>query len=240
MRLKYLEASLSRYKIFTFYLGFPSDQYESPFDQYKDRLFFRIGIWKFYITFYLWKVTPYKETFEDYDIKRYGITYFEREIHFHWNHTKVVSLPWDWNIVRHDLLLPNGDLYWRNNYTKKNSQEFYWHELIENTKSPYRDMDGIGVQTINYIDFVHYTEDGKIQTAKISLAGEEREWRWKWFKWLPWPRKIQRTVNCNSDTPIGEKVNTWKGGLMGWSCEWRKNETLEEAFYRWYVQWNGR
>jgi hypothetical protein len=30
-----------------------------------------------------------------------------------------------------------------------------------------------------------------------------------------------------------------KGGMMGWSVPWNKNESMETAFWRWYKKWDG-
>lgn len=194
-----------------------------------------IGFWRFFAAIRLWKVTPYKGSFEIDNTKRYGVTYFDRTIHFHWGKTYVKSLPWDWSIVRYDLLYPNGDLYHRNDYNRKNkSRGISWYDVLN--KSPI-DND---VEVAQYVTVTHSTRNGHIQTARIRLTGEEREWRWVWFKWLPWPRKIWRTVECESDIELGEKAGSWKGGLMGWGCEWKQGETMESAFWRWYTTWDGK
>jgi hypothetical protein len=85
----------------------------------------------------------------------------------------------------------------------------------------------------------HWTKDGVNQKAKIRLAGEEREWRPKCTRWLPIFRKIQRVVDCDSDTELGPRAGSWKGGMLGWSVDWQKDESMKEAFWRWYRNWDG-
>jgi hypothetical protein len=202
-----------------------------------------IGFWKMFLLVYLWKVTPFEGSFGMDNNKRYGLTFFERSLHLHWGETKVYWLPWDWEIVRHDLLYPNGDVYWHNKYPRvrlgeKQKNNYSWYEILDGNQSPYPKSD-TQVEVAKYVNLEHYTKDGRQQIAKIRLAGEEREWRYRWFKWLPWPRKISRVVDCYSDVELGQRAGSWKGGMMGWSVEWREDESMEGAFWRWYKKWDG-
>lgn len=149
------------------------------------------------------------------------------------DHVKVFWWPWQPTIVRHDLLLPNGDLYWRNTYPRGDRQHLHLYE-IENIKSD------VQVQVFKYVTLTHTTKDGRVQTVKIRLGGEEREWRPKVTRWLPIFRTNRRVVDCYSNVELGERAGEWKGGLMGWSCEWKQGEEMEDAFWRWYKTWDGR
>jgi hypothetical protein len=187
----------------------------------------------------LWKVKPYKYEYDCHsdNTKQYGITFFERGVHFHWGKTWVKSLPWDWQIVRHDLLLPGGEVFWRNdNYATNRKNWKAWYEILDkNEKVDY----SVQVQACKFVHFAHTTQDGTIQYAKIRLTGDEREWRWKWFTWLPWPNIVKRVVDCHSDAELGERAGSWKGGMIGWGVEWKHDETMEEAFDRWSNTWDG-
>jgi hypothetical protein len=235
IRNKWVEFYLpSDYKHWCFHVGLPSDSVETyPRDNYRIRL--TIGFWKLFLAVYLWKVKPFKGAYNLDNYRTYGITFFERGVHVHWNKTKVYDLPWAWDIVRHDLLLPSGDVYWRNKFPDYNlgvkiRDSKYWYEIQGTPEES---------KVSEYCDIVHHTKDGRRQVARIRLNGDEREWRWKWFRWLPWPNKKQRVVDCNSNVELGKKAGSWKGGLMGWSCEWKKGESMKSAFYRWYSNWNG-
>jgi hypothetical protein len=207
------------------------------------RSWLTIGIWRLFFMVYLWKVTPFKGDWGQDNTRRYGITFFERSVHLHWGETKVYWLPWDWEIVRHDLLYPNGDVYWHNKFPRirlgEKSNSYSWHQILDGGESPYPKSDA-ETELVKYVDLVHHTKSGKKQVARIRLAGEEREWRYRWFKWLPWPRKISRVVDCWSDAELGERAGSWKGGMLGWSVEWREDESIEGAFWRWYKHWDGR
>jgi hypothetical protein len=246
IRNKWIElTSNSDYTHWCFYYSIPSDDCDS-WNTYRDRgekpiyrSWITIGFWRFFFKMYLWKVKPFEGSFELDNSKRYGFTFFERSVHIHWSETKVYSLPWDWDIVRHDLLMPDGRLYWRNDYAKKGKKYYYWYGILECDEHPYPVVP-TQKQVAKFVELVHHTRDGRKQVAKIRLTADEREWRWKWFKWLPWPNKKNRVVDCHSDIELGDRAGEWKGGLMGWSTEWKKDESLEAAFWRWYRNWNGR
>lgn len=179
----------------------------------------------------------------------YGFSFDKEAIHIHYgiqpgswssqdpknsDHTKVFWWPWRLDIIRHDLLLPNGDLYHRNSYPRKNGKHLHWWEVFDGQVK-----SDVQVEAAKYVTLVHYTKAGVKQEARIRLAGEEREWRPKWTRWLPLFRYTRRVVDCYSDVELGSRAGSWKGGMIGWSCEWRHGETLEDAFWRWYKQWDG-
>lgn len=229
----------SDFKFFSITLNWPTEQFD---DKY---LKLTIGLYRLYmqIPIKFIKVKIYQEF--GVSSPRYGFAYHgdmfwiylgkgDRWITF--------DMPWQYTIVRHDLLLPNGGLYHRNNYPKyrlgTKTRSLTWFDVFEKTKKQTR-VSGTQVECAKFVDVIHYTKSGKKQVAKIRLSGEEREWRMKWFTWLPLFRKIKRTVDCDSDIELGERAGSWKGGRMGWSCEWRKDESMIGAFNRWYKNWNG-
>lgn len=189
-----------------------------------------------------------RKGYVEYIQRDYGVSFNSETLHIHYgiqpgcwssydkansDHSKVFWWPWHSTIVRHDLLYPDGEVYWHNKYPrKKGAKHLHWYEV---------DMAGgdVAVETTKFIELVHHTRDGRKQVAKITLRGEEREWRPRWTRWLPIFRKIRRVVDCSSDVELGEKAGSWKGGLMGWSAEWHKDESMTGAFYRWYRNWNG-
>ena len=70
------------------------------------------------------------------------------------------------------------------------------------------------------------------QNAKAHIRVEEREWRWKWLVWLPFPKKVCRAISVNFDKEIGEQSGSWKGGVLGCGYDLRKNETPLECLRR--------
>lgn len=185
--------------------------------------------------------------------KEYGFTFGDEAIHIHYgiqpgnwsrddpensDHTKVYWYPWRYEIVRHDLLYPNGDVYHRNLYPRNGEKHIHWYEVFDWPKD--EDRERVEVQVAEFTNLKHYNKtNGELQEAKIRLCGEEREWRPKCTRWLPIFRKVNRVVDCWSDVELGTRAGSWKGGMLGWSCEWYKDETMHEAFWRWYRKWDG-
>lgn len=185
--------------------------------------------------------------------KEYGFTFTPDGLHTYYgiqpgnwsrndpensDHSKIFWYPWRLEIVRHDLLYPNGDVYHRNTYPKKkNEKHIHWWEVFDWPKQ--EDKDQVEAQVAEFVELDHWTKDGVNQKAKIRLTGEEREWRPKWTLWLPIFKYTRRVVDCYSDTELGPRAGSWKGGMMGWSCEWKKDESMKDAFWRWYKKWDG-
>jgi hypothetical protein len=183
--------------------------------------------------------------------KEYGFTFTPDAIHIYhgiqpgnWSsgdpensdHTKVYWYPWRLEIVRHDLLFPDGNVYYRNVYPKKNQKHLHWWEVFDYSNKRNEDTEA---EFTKFVDLNHWTKDGVNQKARIRLTGEEREWRPKCTRWLPIFRKIQRVVDCDSDTELGPRAGSWKGGMLGWSVDWKEDESMEKAFWRWYRNWDG-
>lgn len=141
----------------------------------------------------------------------YGISYFGRTFHLNWRtRCKILHMPWDWEHVRHDYLNPDGSLH---------------HRAQPHEYSPPSDSK----QTFQY---TYTLRNGTVQNRMATVNGEEREWRWRWFTWLPWPRWVQRTINIEFNDEVGERTGSWKGGTIGCGWEWRPGETLEQALTR--------
>jgi hypothetical protein len=143
----------------------------------------------------------------------YGFSFFERGIHLNWRTAcKIVHLPWDWQHVRHEVFLPGG-------------------ERVKPAKDEYRPpfTDGRAVERHPY---TYTLRSGEVQHRTATIYGEEREWRWLWFTWLPWPRRISRSISIDFDGEVGERTGSWKGGVFGTGHEWRKGETMLDALRR--------
>lgn len=238
IRNKWLECFLpSDHRHWCLHLDWPNQHDETPeFGVFRLRLV--VGIWRFFLCLNLWRVEPTKYDSWSLASKSYGLTFFDRSLHVHHGKTTIWNLPWAWEMVRWDLLKPDAEVLHRNlrpmNFGVDNKSTQSWYELLE------KDPEPALQEFVRYVHLEHTTRDGRVQQATIRLAGEEREWRWQWFTWLPWPRLIRRTVDCSSSCELGERAGEWKGGLTGWSCQWQEHESMEAAFYRWYENWNGR
>lgn len=147
---------------------------------------------------------------EDY-CARFGIWYHSRAFQFTWRTgCKIIYLPWDWDHVRHSYLWPDGRVH------HHAGRGEYDAPLVIKSIHPY----------------TYTRKNGDTQKRVATIYGDEREWRWKGFKWLPWPRKVRRCIEIAFSDEIGEGVGSWKGGTVGCGYEWKKDETQRQALLR--------
>ena len=212
----------------------PSDGW----DQTRVRLI--IGFWRFFLSINLWKTEPFTEFGKE--SPEYGISFHNDIIWIAYGpDSYTINMPWQWQIVRHDLLNPDGSVQVNNRWNfrgKKIGRHLHWHEILTGWHDKKLETT-VNTQLTRVIELDHHTKEGKHQKANIRLTGEEREWRWRWFTWLPFPRMIHRVVDCDSDVELGDRAGSWKGGMMGWSVPWKKDESMEYAFRQWYKKWDG-
>lgn len=141
----------------------------------------------------------------------YGITYFDRAFQLKWRDAcKIIHLPWDWTHVRHSYLKADGSLH--------------HHAVVSDYSAP--------EETCEVWPYTYVLRSGMVQHIFATVNGEEREWRWRWFTWLPFPRKERRSINVAFSEECGERTGSWKGGTVGCGYDWFPGETLSEALYR--------
>lgn len=213
--------------------------YFQSINRFDDWANISIGIWHWFLTINLYKSTKPSQFDEDSEECQYGITFFERGIHLHFGKTHVYRLPWSWEIVEQSILDQRGKTVIENKLSKHGPSRDWLrvYQLKHHTPDPLKNF-----QTV--ILFNHYSKNHGRQQASITINGEVRVWRWRMFTWLPdwFPlfKKVSRVINCASDVELGERAGEWKGGLMGWSADWKLGDTQEIAFARWYQQWSGK
>lgn len=133
------------------------------------------------------------------------------------NQMHVFHLPWDYDWVRTSRLLKNQ--MWL--HEKKGSREDWkFHretkEILWKESHPYQ-----------------YTlKSGEVQNITATIGVSEREWNWRWFKWLGFPRKISRTIDVEFSDEVGEGRGSWKGGTIGCSYGMLKDEAPVETLRR--------
>jgi hypothetical protein len=153
-------------------------------------------------------------------------------IHFNWgSRCKIVHMPWGWTWQRSSYLMADG--------------RTWAHELAR-----YRSRhDSVPVEIgINPNTFFFFAQDiprwqrefsyryvlrnGTVQERVATVTITEMEWRMRWLCWLPWPRKVRRSIDVSFSDEVGERSGSWKGGCTGCSYDLRKNETAEECLRR--------
>lgn len=136
-------------------------------------------------------------------------------VHFNWGRRcKIVHMPWDWDHVSHMVWLSDPISPWVSPAKHEYTPPF---------------TDGRHVETHRY---TYTLRNGAIQQRTATIYGERREWRWRWFKFLPWPRLVKRSISVQFDDEVGERSGSWKGGTIGCGYEWREGETMLAALRR--------
>lgn len=124
--------------------------------------------------------------------------------------------PWSWQWVRTSNLKKNGA--WEHE-VKGERKDFYkdtWKGILWSETYPYR----------------YVLKSGEVQDRLATVKVEEMEWRWHWFKWLGFPKKVRTSIGIQFNDEVGERTGSWKGGTIGCSYELLANETPLESLRR--------
>jgi hypothetical protein len=165
-----------------------------------------------HITFHLIYLSVFIYTKKTYDNEsRYGAQIAFGNIHCYWKeYVKLIP------IVLHQTL------YKRSIYTTKNIRRYtgtdVWNTDEDSTREAY------------IIPFQYKLSDGIIQEREARVIGVEAEYRY--FKTLGLFRSIYRYINIEFDEEVGDEIVSWKGGVLGTTYDWNKDETIEECFAR--------
>lgn len=135
-----------------------------------------------------------------------------------WNKMHVLHLPWDLTWVRTSYLLADGT--WLNE-TAGNRKET---QYINHKRDPRILKESFPYQ--------YKLKSGEIQHCAATISTEEREWRWRWFKWTKLFRKVRRTIDIEFSAEVGERAGSWKGGTIGCGYDLKRGETPLQALRR--------
>lgn len=128
----------------------------------------------------------------------------------------TMDMPFKYEWVRTSNLRKDGT--WEHE-TKGNRKEFWrdeWNDILWKETYPY----------------TYVLKSGEVQHRLATIKVEEREWRWHWFKWLPFPKRISRDIGIDFNAEVGEQTGSWKGGCMGCGYNLLPNETPLECLRR--------
>lgn len=198
--------------------------------------FFLIGI---YLT--LERILPPKYQFQ-YQSKNYGSLPCERSFSFYYhenaiwlqlwdneddynakqtwiNKMHVFHFPWDWDWVRTSELLEDGTWF---NETYNNRMSWKEKDEIKNQLKFWRKK----------VPYRYQMRSGEIQNVDATIGVEEREWRWRWFKWLPLFKRIKKSISVEFSSEVGEETGSWKGGTLGCGYTLLPNEDPVDCLRR--------
>ncbi len=128
----------------------------------------------------------------------------------------TINMPWQFQWVRTSKLKKDGS--WE-------------HELKGDRKSFYKDEWRDILWSENY-PYTYALKSCEIQNRIATVGVEEMEWRWHWFKWLGFPRKIRSSITIKFNEEVGERTGSWKGGTVGCGYELLRNETPLQSLRR--------
>jgi hypothetical protein len=176
-------------------------------------------IWgQFYLEFKTNKQPKYKDERPTYGFYFYSVgSWFPDSLWIYRGTKKIkcIDLPWQYDWIRTSKYLKDGTWV---HQTKKNRIDLFNKEYEEKTY----------YETHKY----YYIHDDLFQETEAVCHIEEREWRPKWFKWLPLFKKVRRDIDVEFKTPIGRGVDSYKGGTYGSSHLMMSNETIKETLKR--------
>lgn len=147
--------------------------------------------------------------------------------HFSWRqHTKIVHMPWSWEFYRRSILATDGR-HWVHELASHRA----WADSPCAVAATWFTLSHLPhwKQTLPYRYVLH---SGEIQNVNATISVDEMEWRWRWFSWLPWPRKVRRSIDIDFSGEVGERTGSWKGGCTGCSYELRPDESPASALKR--------
>lgn len=143
-----------------------------------------------------------------------------RPDHPWWQKTHAFHMPWKWDHYRSSYLLKDGT--WAHDIANKRKvtglEWLRWKESLPMLEEIH--------------PYTYVRNNGEIQNTKATCTVDEMEWRWRWFMWCPLFRKVRKSINFDFSEPIGERVNTWKGGVYGSGYEMNPGESIEQCLRR--------
>lgn len=162
----------------------------------------------------------------------YGISVHRYEVHLNWGEgCKILHWPWSWQWVRSSKMMKDGS--WLHELASKPRQDFPNYPIAHSEYRQYLPIDDLKkLMWQESYPYRYVLRSGEIQERTATLRVEEREWRWRAFQWLPFPRHIQRTIDIEFNDEVGERTGSWKGGTIGCSYELRPQEMPVEALRR--------
>jgi hypothetical protein len=138
--------------------------------------------------------------------------------------TFVFHLPWDYEWVRTSTLKKDGTWFHELRGDKKKLGDWKAWKKLEDEIEPQLWKE--------VYPYTYVLRSGDIQNVQATVKVEEREWRWRWFKWLPFPRIVSKTIDVNFSEEVGEGRGSWKGGTLGCGYAMLPRETPLDTLRR--------
>lgn len=147
----------------------------------------------------------------------WGCHYCEKSFVVCWGaKSKFFYMPWMWDHCKTEVRRHDGS----------------WVPYV-GSYDTHKEPDGRELQIFTY----SYTlRSGEVQVATAEVYAERRIWKWRWFPWLSWPRKVRQSIDIRFDREMGERVGSWKGGCIGCGWDMLPGESMEQTLRRMEVE----
>lgn len=157
----------------------------------------------------------------------YGFDVFRQSMHLIWGmHFKTVNFPWAWQWVRRSYLKADGS--WLHETPHKRPAP----NCALGSSHPFYHAESDDTLFREEYPYTYNLKNGVVQNVTATIRVSETEWRWRGFKWLPWPRKVIRGIDITFSDEVGERAGSWKGGCLGCGYNMLKGETPLQALRR--------
>ena len=84
----------------------------------------------------------------------------------------------------------------------------------------------------NWTKYEYRLKDGSIQSRDAEIYREKREGRWRFLKFLSYPRIVRDSIDVIFSDEVGERAGGWKGGCTGCGYDKMKGESMLDCLRR--------
>lgn len=176
-----------------------------------------------------WRSSDEKQA-NDCEWPTYGLTVQPRVMTLHTGkHQKnfrQFRFPWDWEFYRRSYLCKDGEFKHEMKGTK-----FPPNSCLD-SPHPYYDREKDEDLWVETYPYTYKLRSGKEQHVQATVRVDEMEWRWLWFTWFPFIRKVVRGIDIHFSDEVGERAGSWKGGAIGCGYNMKDGETPRETLAR--------
>jgi hypothetical protein len=171
-----------------------------------------------------WHHDPYE------GMESWGLSLYLYDAHLNWGRRcRIVHFPWSWEWQRTSVLMPDGRS-WVHELRGHNVRHGEVPCELPTDKRWWSLRDVPRWQ--RQLPYRYVLRSGEVQERTATISVEEREWRMRWTQWLPWPRRLQRTIDVQFSDEVGERSGSWKGGCVGCGYQLLPGEMAEECLRR--------
>jgi hypothetical protein len=165
-------------------------------------------------------------------MESWGISIHRQDAHLNWGRrSKIIHFPWAWEWYRTSHLLADGTWLDEIGRRRRQSAPNFMTQVGKRKWSGYYAVhdDMLWRETYPYR---YVLRSGEVQERQATVTVTEMEHRWRWFTWLPFPRRVGRSIDVKFSAEVGEGTGSWKGGTVGCGFTIYHDETPRECLNR--------